>query len=75
MTASLPGEVTITRRIRARLGGLGGDQLDTGGVDDRQQFLGHGLGGREESGAESGGRHDSGGERTRRLIACEPNRA
>ena len=42
----------------AGLGGLGGDQLDAGGVDDRQQLLGHGLGCGQKTGAQTGRGHN-----------------
>ena len=39
-------------------GGLLDDVLQHRPVDDRQQFLGHGLGGRQEPGGQAGGRDD-----------------
>ena len=44
--------------LGAGLRGLRGDQLDAGRVDDRQQFLGHGLGRGQEARAQTGRRHD-----------------
>ena len=42
----------------AGLGGLGRHQLDAGCVDDGQQFLGHGLGRGQKSGAQTRRGHD-----------------
>lgn len=39
--------------LSARIGGLTGNQFDARCVDDRQQFLGNSLGGRQEAGAQS----------------------
>ena len=39
---------------------LGGHQLDAGGVDDRQQLLGHRLGGGQEPRSQTGGWNDRG---------------
>jgi hypothetical protein len=36
------------------LGGFGGHQLDSGSIDDREQLLGHGLRGRQESRPQTG---------------------
>ena len=44
--------------LGAGLGGLGGDQFDAGRVDDRQQLLGHRLGGGKEPRSQPGGGHD-----------------
>ena len=44
--------------LGARLGGLGGDQLDARRVDDRQQFLRHRLGRRQEPRPQAGGGND-----------------
>ena len=50
----------------AGLGRLGGDQLDAGRVDDRQQLLGHRLGGGQKPRSQTRGGHD-GGARNRNL--------
>ena len=44
--------------LGTRLGRLGGHQFDARRVDDRQQFLGHRLGGGQEPGPQAGGRND-----------------
>jgi hypothetical protein len=45
-----------------RFRGLGGDVLDTGRVDDREQLFRYGLGGRQEPRAQAGGRNDGGSD-------------
>ena len=55
--------------LGTRLGGLLGDQFDAGGVHHRQQFLGDGLGGRQEAGAQTGRRHN-GRAGHRYLLPC-----
>ena len=72
-TAVLPGEVTMTSRLAPACGGLGGDQLDAGRVDDRQQLLGHGLRGRQETGAEAGGGTMAVWKARVGLMVSEPN--
>ena len=44
--------------VGAGLGRLGGDQLDAGGVDDRQQLLGNRFRRGQEAGTKTGGGHD-----------------
>ena len=52
--AALLRPVTISTSGRPGAGGLLDDVLQGRAVDDRQQLLGHGLGGREEAGAHPG---------------------
>ena len=50
--------------LAAGVGSFRSNQLDAGGVDDRQQLLGHGLGGRQETRAQTS-RRDHRGTRHR----------
>lgn len=54
--------------LGAGVGGFGGDQFDTGGVDDGQQLLRHGFGRGKKARPQTGGGDDR-RERNRDLWA------